>query len=83
MAKQLELLQHTGGKQKTPILVVFPFSMCTSISLSVCRARVRRADAAVKVVKGGGEREQARLLHEIKVLEQCKSPHIVQFYGYV
>lgn len=50
--------------------------------LSPCRAKVRKSDAAVKIVKGGGEREQARLLHEIKVLEQCKSTHIVQFFGY-
>ena len=49
---------------------------------ATCRAKVRKSDAAVKVVKGGGEREQARLLHEIKVLEQCKSTHIVQFFGY-
>lgn len=48
----------------------------------VYRTRVRKADAAVKVVRGGDEREQARLLHEVKVLEQCNSAHIVQFYGY-
>ena len=57
-------------------------STMTTTGLSACRAKVRKADAAVKVVKGGGEREQARLLHEIKVLEQCKSTHIVQFFGY-
>ena len=72
------VIQQQAEDQKCWILHSVSRPQC-----DLCRARVRKADAAVKVVKGGGEREQARLLHEIKVLEQCKSPHIVQFYGYV
>ena len=33
-------------------------------------------------VKGGRPSEQARLLHEILILEKCRSSHVVQFLGY-
>ena len=77
------MFRYACGKLKITNARVITIHQCTHIRVNLCRARVRKADAAVKVVKGGGEREQARLLHEIKVLEQCHSPHIVQFYGYV
>ena len=49
----------------------------------VYRARIRGSEeAAIKIVKGGGPEEQARLLHEITILDLCKSRHIVQFLGY-
>ena len=48
----------------------------------VYQAIVRQENAALKIVKGGTAKEQARLLHEIKVLEQCRSMHIVKFLGY-
>ena len=48
----------------------------------VYQAIVRQEQAALKTVRGGDPKEQARLLHEIKVLEQCRSVHIVQFLGY-
>lgn len=48
----------------------------------VYQALVRKDTAAIKIVTGGGEQEQARLLHEIMVHEQCKSVHVVQFLGY-
>ena len=38
--------------------------------------------AAIKVVTGGGRSGQAKLLHEIEILERCRSQHIVQFFGY-
>ena len=46
--------------------------------LGVARGEV----AAIKVVTGGGRSGQAKLLHEIEILEQCRSQHIVQFLGY-
>ena len=48
----------------------------------VYHAIVRQEEAAIKVVKGGTARDQARLLHEITVLERCRTTHIVQFLGY-
>ena len=42
----------------------------------------RGENAAIKLVFGGGRRGQARLLHEIEILERCRSTHIVQFLGY-
>ena len=48
----------------------------------VYQAVVRTENAAIKIVQGGSSAKQARLMHEIKVLERCKSCHIVQFLGY-
>ena len=48
----------------------------------VLRGKVWNEDAALKIVKGGTPAEHARLLHEIKILESCRSSHIVQFFGY-
>ena len=43
---------------------------------------VRGEVVAIKVVNGRERKAQAKLLHEIKILEQCKSTHIVQVLGY-
>lgn len=48
----------------------------------VFHAKVRQEQAAIKMVQGGSKKEQARLLHEIMVLERCKTIHVVQFLGY-
>ena len=48
----------------------------------VYRAIVRQEEAAVKLVTGASEQEKARFLHEIMMLERCRSTHIVQFLGY-
>jgi serine/threonine protein kinase len=48
----------------------------------VYRALVAREEAAIKIVKGGGAEENARLLHEIQILEICRSSHVVQFLGF-
>lgn len=48
----------------------------------VLRGMVWNEEAALKTVKGGSPSEHARLLHEIKILESCRSRHIVQFFGY-
>ena len=48
----------------------------------VLRAFVGQEEAAVKMVLGGSTLQNARLLHEISILEQCKSSHITRFLGY-
>lgn len=52
------------------------------LSLSFLRAKVWNGEAAIKMIKGGSAAEHARLLHEIKILESCRSTQIVQFLGY-
>ena len=42
------------------------------------QAVVRREEAAIKIARGGTDKEHAKLLHEVKILEQAKSAFIVQ-----
>ena len=48
----------------------------------VYHAFIRAEQAAIKIIQGGSKVKQAKLLHEIKVLEQCRSDYVVQFRGF-